>query len=277
MWFYAFMIRWPDIKVVKPQKLQMSRTKSASRETIDNYFPELRTVLRQNNLMEAPERIYNKDETAISMEHALPKIVCSSETNPQAVTSPRQSNVTIIAGANATGNSIPPFYIIPGKRWCDEFLDGAPAGSAREMSGTGWSNTGVFEYNVTEHLARHAKIAENNNQSILIMYDGHKSHLSLTLTEWARKRNVILFVLPPHTSHLTQPLELGVFGPFKCQYYKECHAYLQKNPGVSITKYEVAKLTARSYLKAVCPEKVMSAFRKSGIIPTIARQLLPHR
>ena len=39
---------------------------------------------------------------------------------------------------------------------------------------------GVFEYFVTEHLAKHAKIAENNNQSILIMYDGHKSHLSLT-------------------------------------------------------------------------------------------------
>ena len=58
---------------------------------------------------------YNIDETGISMEHTPPKIVCSSETNPQAVTSPRQSNVTIIAGANAIGNNIPPFYVIPGK------------------------------------------------------------------------------------------------------------------------------------------------------------------
>ena len=56
MWFYAFMKRWPDIKVAKPQKLQMSRAESASRETIDNYFRELGTVLRQNNLLEAPER-----------------------------------------------------------------------------------------------------------------------------------------------------------------------------------------------------------------------------
>ena len=56
MWFYAVMKRWPDIKVAKPQKLQMSRAESASRETIDNYFRELGTVLRQNNLLEAPER-----------------------------------------------------------------------------------------------------------------------------------------------------------------------------------------------------------------------------
>ena len=52
----------------------------------------------------------------------------------------------------------------------------------------------VFEHYVTEHLAKHAKITENNEQSYLIMYDGHKYHLPLTLTECA-----ILFVLPPHT------------------------------------------------------------------------------
>ena len=274
-WFYAFLKRWPDIKIVKPQKLQMYRAKSASKETIDKYFRELGQVLRQNNLMEAPERIYNIDETGISMEHAPPKIVCSSTTNPQAITSPRQSNVTIIAGANAIGNSIPPFYVIPGKRWCDDFLDGAPAGSAGKMSSTGWSNMSVFEYYVTEHLAKHAKIAQNNAQSILVMYDDHKSHLSLTLTEWARQRNVILFVLPPHTSHLTQPLDVGVFGPFKSQYNKECQGYLQKNPGVAITKYEVAKLTAKPYLKAVCPENVVSAFRKSGIYPYNSNTILP--
>ena len=107
------------------------------------------------------------------------------------------------------------------------------------------------------------------------MYDGHKFHLSFTLIEWARKRNVILFVLPPHTNHLTQPLDVSVFGPFKCQYNKECKAYLQKNPGVSITKYEVAKLTARPYLKAVCPENVVSTFRKSGIYPYNTHTIIP--
>ena len=101
-------------------------------------------------------------------------------------------------------------------------------------------------------------------KAFLIMYDGHKSHLSLTLAEWARKRNVVLFVLPSHTSHLSQPLDVGIF---KCQYNKECKVYLQKNPGVSITKYEVAKLTARPYLKAVCPENVVSSFWKTGIYP----------
>ena len=106
------------------------------------------------------------------------------------------------------------------------------------------------------------------------MMDINPTYL-LLLTEWARKRNVVLFVLPPYTSHLTQPLDVGVFSPFKCQYNKECKAYLQKNPGVSITKYEVAKLTARPYLKAVCPENVVSAFRKLGIYPYNTHTITP--
>ena len=69
--------------MAKPQKLQISRAKSASKEVIDKYFFELGNVMRENGLMEAPERIYNLDETGISTEHAPPKIICSKESNPK--------------------------------------------------------------------------------------------------------------------------------------------------------------------------------------------------
>ena len=117
MWLYAFMKRWQANKLVKPQKLQMSRTKSASRETIVIYFQELGKVLQQNNLMEATEIFYNIDKTRISMDHSPPKIVCFSTTNPQAVTSSKQSNSIIIAEVNAIKNSIPSFYVITRKRY----------------------------------------------------------------------------------------------------------------------------------------------------------------
>ena len=127
-----------------------------------------------------------------------------------------------------------------------------------------------------EHLAKHVAVSEGKDRAAtLIMYDGHKSHLSLTVTEWAKKRNVILFVLSPHTSHLTQPLDVAVFGPLSSQYYKECQSYLQQNPGISITRYEVAKLTAKPCLKALCPENITAGFRKSGIYPYNNQTLAP--
>ena len=81
----------------------------------------------------------------------------------------------------------------------------------------------------------------------------------------SRKNNVILFVLPPHTSHLTQPLDVAIFGPFKTMYNKECQNYLKKHPGMTITKYQVAALTAKPYVKSLTAENLASAFRKTGI------------
>lgn len=40
-WFYHFMNRWPQLKLVKPQKLSVHRAKSTSYEKIKKYFEEL--------------------------------------------------------------------------------------------------------------------------------------------------------------------------------------------------------------------------------------------
>ena len=101
----------------------------------------------------------------------------------------------------------------------------------------------------------------------LILYDGHKSHISLTLSDWAKKHNVKLFVLPPHSSHLTQPLDVAIFGPFKAIYNHECQAYMKKFPGANITSYQIAELTNKPYLKALSAENLISAFRRTGIHP----------
>ncbi|XP_045203754.2 uncharacterized protein LOC123556821 [Mercenaria mercenaria] len=264
-WFYDFVKRWPNLKIAKPQKLAISRAKSASRQTIDNYYCELESILKEHNLLDKPERIFNIDETGVSTEHQPPKVVCSKDTTPQAVTSPRSSLVTIIAGGNAIGNSIPPYFVFSGKRWNPEFLQDACVGSSGEMTKNGWSNTQVFQNYVTNHFAKYANLSPEI--PTLLLYDGHKSHISLTLTQWAERNNVILFVLPPHTSHLTQPLDVGVFGPFKKMYSMACHSYMQQNPGLTISKYSVAALTAKPYMKALSTENLQGAFRKAGIFP----------
>ena len=125
--------------------------------------------------------------------------------------------VTITAGGNAFGSHVPPYYVFPGKRWNSDFLIGVPApGSDGEMSPTGWSNYSVVINYLTKHFVTYSWITnKKDGPKILILYDRHKSHASLTLTEWASKYNCILIVLPSHSSHLTQPLDLGVFGPTK--------------------------------------------------------------
>ena len=102
---------------------------------------------------------------------------------------------------------------------------------------------------------------------MLILFDGHKSHVNLALQEWGRENNVIFFVLPPHTSHLLQPLDVGCFAPLKAVYYRECQIYLGQNPGTVINKYVVGELSSKAFIKAMTPNNLTSAFQKSGLYP----------
>jgi hypothetical protein len=42
---------------------------------------------------------------------------------------------------------------------------------------------------------------------------------------------------------------------------------MKLNPGMNITKYEIAELTSKPYMRALTPENLTSAFRRTGIFP----------
>ncbi|XP_053399613.1 uncharacterized protein LOC123560449 isoform X3 [Mercenaria mercenaria] len=108
-WFYKFLQRWPDLKVVKPRSLDVARAKSATRLAVDNYFRELENILVKYGLKDKPHLVYNVDEKGLSTEHKPPKIVSGNHHKTQAVTSGKSNTVTLIGGVNAIGHQVPPF------------------------------------------------------------------------------------------------------------------------------------------------------------------------
>ena len=42
---------------------------------------------------------------------------------------------------------------------------------------------------------------------------------------------------------------------------------MNKNPGLTVTRYQVAELTAKPHLRSLTPENLTAAFRKTGIYP----------
>jgi hypothetical protein len=49
----------------------------------------------------------------------------------------------------------------------------------------------------------------------LLLYDGHTTHINADIIKAAKKDNIHLFVLSPHSSHRLQPLDISVFSSFK--------------------------------------------------------------
>jgi hypothetical protein len=64
-----------------------------------------------------------------------------------------------------------------------------------------------------------------------------------------------------------QPLDVGLNGPFKTYYNAAVDSWLLRNPGQTLTIYNVAECVGTAYLRAMAPENIVNAFKKCGIFP----------
>ena len=79
--------------------------------------------------------------------------------------------------------------------------------------------------------------------------------------------DIILFVLPAHTSNILQLLDVAVFGPFKNYYYSACSTCMAENIGQIITRYDICQIACKAYTRAMSPANIQSSFRKTAIFP----------
>ncbi|CAC5413063.1 unnamed protein product [Mytilus coruscus] len=139
-WYYNFIGRWSEeIKLVKSRALEASRAKSATKEKVGSYFEELKNVLDKYDLSRKPHCIFNIDENGFNTEHKPSDVVGvgDEKSTIQSVTSGRSQTVTVIAGGNAIGTHIPPFFVFPGKRMLTELLSGGMPGTVGGVSDSG--------------------------------------------------------------------------------------------------------------------------------------------
>lgn len=263
-WMRGFLKRWPELKVLKPRGLEHVRAKMASKETVAEYFKNLANTISTYNMHDKPHLIYNIDEKGISIDHKPPSVVSDSTYCPQAVTSGRGKTITILGGGSASGVAIPPFFIFPGKRMRPELLNGASPGTNGTMSETGWSNGVIFREYLENHFLKF--VPRRDNEKVLLLLDGHRSHVSVNLVEWAKQQGIIIFILPAHTSHILQPMDVSCYGPLEKIYNNLCHK-LMRESSANITRYNVCDVAGKAYTRALSPENIQSGFRKTGISP----------
>ena len=82
------------------------------------------------------------------------------------------------------------------------------------MSDSGWKDGAKFLSWFTK-LFLPAVSYLTETALVLLFLDGHHSQISLELIRRAHDSNVLLLCLPPNTTHLLQPLDVGVFAPMK--------------------------------------------------------------
>ena len=143
----------------------------------------------------------------------------------------------------------------------DDLMNGAQPGAVGTVSETGWSNNKQY---LSTHFLNF--IPGRNDDPVLLLLDGYKSHAAVDIIEWTQERNIILHILPAHTSHIVQPLDVGCYEPLQRIYDNECHKTMRQNHSI-MTRYNVCELCCKAYQKALSPQKPTVCFQKDWYIP----------
>ena len=101
----------------------------------------------------------------------------------------------------------------------------------------------------------------------LLLQDGHASHINMKLIDMAVANNVILLCLPPHTTHLLQPLDVAVYKSLKSNLSKHLSAARLFHTDLWVSKKNFTAFFKEPYELALSMHNIKQGFRKCGIHP----------
>jgi len=265
-WPDNFVRRTPELKMRFNRKYDYQRAKNEDPEAIVAWFELVRNTIAKYGITD--DDIYNFDEIGFMMGIiATAKVITASERRyrPKAVQPGNREWVTVIQGVNAQGWAIPPFIIFAGQYHLSAwYSDEIPKDWVIALSDNGWTTNSLgFEW--LQHFERHTKHRTTGVWRLLIL-DGHESHNSLQFQEFCKANNIITLCMPPHSSHLLQPLDVGCFAPLKKAYGRQIEDLI-RNSINHITKLEFLPAFKAAFDAAITKDNIKGAFRGSGLIP----------
>jgi len=96
--------------------------------------------------------------------------------------------------------------------------------------------------------------------------DGHSSHINVNFIEYCWNYKIIPVCLPPHLTHLLQPLDLVIFLPLKRAYSTKVDEYAAC--GITgINKEYFLKILGEIWPQIYTKALIRSAFEAAGLLP----------
>ena len=100
----------------------------------------------------------------------------------------------------------------------------------------GWSNNKIGLAWLKQVFKRYTKPSRATTKRLLIV-DSYSSHVNMEFIDFADYYSVIILVLPPHTTHRLQPLDVGLFQPLATVYTLELERLIAEGESrVSMSK-----------------------------------------
>ena len=260
-WWSNFCKRHPRLTLQKSDKLDRSCAECLNPKVVEEYFDLLDKVLTDSNLKNAQ---YNCDETFLPLDATREKVITLKNTkNVYAHSHGTTEHISMLCAASAAGFPLPPMIIYPKAYPGGAYTFAGPDDAVYGKSESGYEDSELFIKWMEKIFLKFA-VPE---RPIILFIDGHKSHVTLDVVDMARNNDVILFCLPPHTTHALQPLDVAVFKSFKNHFSKAVKGLSFAKKNFVVSKRDFARVVKDPFEQAFSIPNIKSGFRKSGIFP----------
>ncbi len=133
------------------------------------------------------------------------------------------------------------------------------------MSESGWTNDKIGFLWLRDIFDAQTKRLTIGRYRLLVL-DGHSSHNTVDFDDYCKKNNIITLYMPPHASHLLQPLDVACFAPLKRAYGHRVET-LMSSRYMHITKSDFLSIYVPSRSEALTERNIRAGFRASGLCP----------
>ena len=141
------------------------------------------------------------------------------------------------------------------------------------MNTSGWTNNFHGVYWVEHFNTLMANKLESAQEYHLLLCDGYDSYISAELVSYCINHRIILILLPLHSSHLLQPLDIAVFAPLeKALSTHQSHLFRSRLRRINKVEWSEHFISARN--EAIIQKNILTGWSGASLFPENMHRVL---
>lgn len=269
-WVISFLTRHKEqLSSRMSQNIKRARA-GVSAQTINDYFDNLEETLSGVE----PCSIVNYDETNLTDDPGSKKIICRrGQKHPEKVNDFAKSATSLMFACSGDGKLLPIYVVYKAENLYDSWRFGGPKGTRYGCTKSGWFDQKHFE---DWYFTIALPYLQKQPQPRVLIGDNLSSHFSEAVLTSCGDNGITFTMLPKHSTHLAQPLDVAFFKPLKSKWRSLLQKWRNQGNRGSLTKIHFPPMLKKliEELSESCGDNIRSGFRKTGIVPLDRQEIL---
>lgn len=267
------MRRHKDVLSFKRAKtVEQCRLGGTTVEALESFFIGLGDMMLKESY--PPHLVINFDETSLFMKPKSPKVITARGALPaiRGATEMRYQ-CTLGVAITASGMYLKHLLILPTKTLPEVPLEVIPY-LAWSGQPNGWIDSTILLEWAKNVLVPYVEETRISHTRALLVCDGHSTRKQEDFLSLLEAHRIDLAFLPPHSSSVTQPLDVGIYPKFKAT-MSRLVALNVRDEERTLVGYRAALLKSliRGIHSACVPMDVVKSFETAGIYPVSLKPL----